>query len=139
MPKSSTARRLARELLDETESSQTTTQDLAAVYEASLDRIPGGLLIPIDHIEVWSGNPRSHYDEGYIATLADSIAENRLLQVPTVRRDPHRPGFYIITTGNCRLLALRRLHSSADPELRRRFERIECKLKDQDEAETFAD
>ena len=140
MPKSSaTVRRLARELLDETGSSQTTNEDLAAVYETSLDRIPGGLLIPIDHIDVWKGNPRSNYDDGYIASLADSIAENGLLQAPTVRRDPHRPGFYIISTGNCRLLALRRLQSSTDPELRRRFERVECKLKDQDEAEAFAD
>ena len=139
MPKSSTVRRLARELLDETESSQTSNEDLAVVYEASLDRIPGGLLIPIDHIEIWKGNPRSTYDDAYIASLAASIAENGLLQVPTVRRDPHRPGFYIISTGNCRLLALRRLHSSADPDRRSRFERVECKLKDQDEAEAFAD
>lgn len=140
MPKSSTTvRRLARELLDETGNGQTTNEDLAAIYETSLDRIPGGLLIPIDHIEAWTGNPRSTYDDGYIASLADSIAENGLLQAPTVRRDPHRPGFYIISTGNCRLLALRRLQSSTDPALRRRFERIECRLKDQDEAEAFAD
>jgi ParB/RepB/Spo0J family partition protein len=138
MPRSSHVRPLARDLLARS-SGEVTTQKMADVYESSLDRLQGALLIPIDHVAIWSENPRKSYDEAYIASLADSIAENGLLQLPTVRRNPDKPGHYIITTGNCRLLAVRRLHGSADPEVRQRFARLECRLKEQDEAEAFAD
>lgn len=138
MPKSSTVRPLARDLLARS-SGEVTGERMADVYESSLDRVQGALLIPIDHIDLWSENPRRSYDESYIASLAGSIAENGLLELPTVRRDPDKPGHYVITTGNCRLLALRRLHGSTGPELRHRFARMECRLKEQDEAEAFAD
>src|SRR5207248_1147836 len=83
-------------------------EDIAATTEMFFDAIPGGKLIPIERVHEWGGQPRKAFDEARLAELAASIAEAGVLEPLVVRRDPDRPGHYLVTAGMRRLLAARR-------------------------------
>jgi len=56
--------------------------------------------LPIDTIERSATNPRTHFDDAYIAELATSISERGLIQPIVVR--PLKRGGYEIVAGECR-------------------------------------
>lgn len=139
MPKSSILRPLAEQLLAEAGSGEITDQQIADAAEASFERIPAGLLIPLDRLEPWDQQPRKSFDEAKIATLASSIAVSGLLEPLVVRRNPGRPGHYIIIAGHCRLLAARRLFSSGNVHERKSVEVLPCIVREQTDDVAFAD
>src|SRR5918911_956128 len=117
----------------------TTDEDIAATTEMFFDAIPGGKLIPIERVHEWGGQPRKAFDETRLAELAASIAEAGVLEPLVVRRDPDRPGHYLVTAGMRRLLAARRVHGSDDPEARRQVAVLPCVIREVAEPEAFAD
>ena len=117
----------------------TTDEDIAATTEMFFDAIPGGKLIPIERVHEWGGQPRKAFDEARLAELAASIAEAGVLEPLVVRRDPDRPGHYLVTAGMRRLLAARRVHGSDDPEARRQVAVLPCVIREAAEPDAFAD
>ena len=117
----------------------TTDEDIAATTEMFFDAIPGGKLIPIERVHEWGGQPRKAFDETRLAELAASIAEAGVLEPLVVRRDPDRPGHYLVTAGMRRLLAARRVHGSDDPEARRQVAVLPCVIREAAEPDAFAD
>ena len=117
----------------------TTDEDIAATTEMFFDAIPGGKLIPIERVHEWGGQPRKAFDETRLAELAASIAAAGVLEPLVVRRDPDRPGHYLVTAGMRRLLAARRVHGSDDPEARRQVAVLPCVIREVAEPEAFAD
>jgi len=118
---------------------ETTDEDIAATTEMFFDAIPGGKLIPIERLHEWGGQPRKTFDEARLAELALSIAASGLLEPLVVRREPTRPGHYIVTAGMRRLLAARRVQGADDLEARRRVGTLPCVIRETAEPEAFAD
>ncbi len=118
---------------------ETTDEDIAATTEMFFDAIPGGKLIPIDRMHEWSGQPRKAFDEARLAELALSIAEVGVLEPLVVRRDPDRPGQYLVIAGMRRLLAARRVHGSDALEERSRVAVLPCVIRETAESQAFAD
>jgi ParB family chromosome partitioning protein len=58
--------------------------------------------IPSSRIEPDPDQPRKAFDPEYIASLGESIKAEGLRQPITVRKNPDRPGFFFIITGECR-------------------------------------
>jgi len=140
MPKSSLSRRsLTDDLLRRAGIDEMPAGRLADVFETSLDRIAGGLLIPLDHIDTWEKQPRKRFDEKKLDELARSIAGTGVLEPPIVRRDPDKPGRYIVIAGHRRILAARKVYGSEDPEERRSVERVACIVREVGEAQAFVD
>jgi len=119
--------------------SETTDEDIAATTEMFFDAIPGGKLIPIERLREWGDQPRKTFDEARLAELALSIAASGLLEPLVVRRDPARPGYYIVTAGMRRLLAARRVQGADDREARHRVDTLPCVIREAAESEAFAD
>jgi len=61
--------------------------------------------LPLAHITPSPSNPRKHFDENYLAELAETIKSHGILQPITVRPNPHHKGgkpIYEIVVGECR-------------------------------------
>ena len=65
----------------------------------------GSLYLPISQVESCSSQPRKHFDEAYLAELADSIREHGIIQPLTVRK--LASGYYQIIAGERRWRAAR--------------------------------
>jgi len=141
MPRSTRTRppALLDRLLSEARQNEATVEDIANAAERSFDAIPGGFLIPIERIDTWDRQPRKSFDDDKIAELAASIAATGLLEPLVVRRNVDRPGYYIVLAGHRRLLAVRRLYGSDDPEERRKVEHVACIVREVSEDHAFAD
>jgi ParB/RepB/Spo0J family partition protein len=141
MPKSSTRRppSILDSILAETPTGAVTDEELVQGIESNFTTIPGGYLIPIERVEPWERQPRRFFDEEQLAMLARSIADAGLLEPLIVRRDPKRPGHYIIVAGHRRLLACRRLHSSGDPAKRGKVAVLPSIVREIAEDAAFAD
>lgn len=116
-----------------------TADDIASSTEMFFDAIPGGKLIPIERLHEWIAQPRKRFDEARLAELAVSIADTGVLEPLIVRRDPQKPGDYIVTAGMRRLLAARRVHGSGTLEQRARVAALPCIIREAAEPEAFAD
>ena len=118
---------------------ETTPEDIATTTELFFEAIPGGKLVPIERVEPWERQPRKAFDEAGLVELARSIADAGVLEPLVVRRNPERPGHYLVIAGHRRLLAARRVHGSEDPEERRRVATLPCVIREATEAAAFAD
>jgi ParB/RepB/Spo0J family partition protein len=118
---------------------ETTPDDIMTTTELFFESIPGGKLVPVDCLEPWGRQPRRAFDDASLEELARSIAEVGVLEPLVVRRNPERPGHYLIIAGHRRLLAARRISGSEDPEERRRVETLPCVIRDATDATAFAD
>ncbi len=74
-------------------------------------------IVPISHIRPSSFQPRSHFDEESMASLAASIKEVGLLQPVLVRELPEEPGTYELIAGERRWRAARRAGLQTIPVL----------------------
>jgi len=83
----------------------------AAAAEASLLRMPGAVLIPIERLAANPDNPRHRL--GNVEELALSLADRGALQALLVRRDLERPGYYLVVAGNRRLAAAQLIRAGA--------------------------
>jgi ParB family chromosome partitioning protein len=115
------------------------SEELAQTAEDAFKRVPGAALVPIDRIEPNPDNPRQDMDEAALVDLAASIGERGLLQPLVVRRDPDRPGHYVVIAGSRRLLAARMVHGDPDEVLRGRATQLPCLIKDISDRDAFAD
>ncbi len=116
-----------------------TADDIANSTEMFFDAIPGGKLIPIERLHAWGAQPRKRFDDARMAELAASIADTGVLEPLIVRRNPRKPGDYIVTAGMRRLLAAQRVHGSDAPEQRTRVVALPCVIREAAESEAFAD
>ncbi len=86
-------------------------------------------LLPLAEIVASPSNPRKHFDDAYIAELAESIKSNGLIQPITVRPlsldalfafnkrahpDDERPRYELVV-GECRWRAAKKAKAKADP------------------------
>jgi len=126
-------------LLDDVGQGERTGAELAHVYEVSLDRLPNGFLLPIDRIETWDRQPRKQFNDALIDELAASIRETGLIEPIIVRRDVHRPGYYVVIAGHRRLLACRRLYGDDDGAVRARMSYLTCIVREVSDDQAFAD
>ncbi|MEH6629424.1 MAG: ParB/RepB/Spo0J family partition protein [Halopseudomonas aestusnigri] len=69
---------------------------------ASLDKVRSSKQVPIEHIHPNTKQPRRHFDEEALSTLADSILQSGLLQPILVRRHPEHSTQYEIVAGERR-------------------------------------
>ncbi len=69
---------------------------------ASLDKVRSSKQVPIEHIHPNTKQPRRHFDEEALSTLADSILQSGLLQPILVRRHPEHSAQYEIVAGERR-------------------------------------
>ncbi len=85
--------------------------DDAADYQA-LDSVRESKTVPIEYLRPNRFQPRRMFDEAEIVSLANSIAEQGILQPILVRRDPDRQNSYEIVAGERRWRAAQhaRLH-----------------------------
>ena len=67
------------------------------------------IMVDIDKIEPNPYQGRSYFDESYIRELARSIEENGLLEPPTGRKHPTKPGITQLATGEQRVRACKLL------------------------------
>lgn len=61
--------------------------------------------LPLAHITPSPSNPRKHFDEAYLAEMAETIKSHGILQPITVRPNPHHKAgkpIYEIVVGECR-------------------------------------
>jgi len=75
---------------------------------ASLDKVRSSKQVPIEHIHPNTKQPRRHFDEEALSTLADSIQQSGLLQPILVRRHPKHSSEYEIVAGERRWRASQR-------------------------------
>ncbi|WP_113772004.1 ParB/RepB/Spo0J family partition protein [Kiloniella litopenaei] len=75
---------------------------------ASLDKVRSTKQVPIEHIHPNTKQPRRHFEEEALATLADSIEQSGLLQPILVRRHPELSSEYEIVAGERRWRASQR-------------------------------
>ncbi|WP_417430879.1 ParB/RepB/Spo0J family partition protein [Kiloniella sp.] len=75
---------------------------------ASLDKVRSTKQVPIEHIHPNAKQPRRHFEEEALATLADSIEQSGLLQPILVRRHPELSSEYEIVAGERRWRASQR-------------------------------
>ncbi|MFD2204891.1 ParB/RepB/Spo0J family partition protein [Kiloniella antarctica] len=75
---------------------------------ASLDKVRSTKQVPIEHIHPNTKQPRRHFDEEALTTLADSILQSGLLQPILVRRHPEHATEYEIVAGERRWRASQR-------------------------------
>ncbi|OUS14885.1 chromosome partitioning protein ParB [Rhodospirillales bacterium 47_12_T64] len=75
---------------------------------ASLDKVRSSKQVPIEHIHPNTKQPRRHFDEEALSTLADSIQQSGLLQPILVRRHPEHSSEYEIVAGERRWRASQR-------------------------------
>ncbi|WP_419903188.1 ParB/RepB/Spo0J family partition protein [Kiloniella sp.] len=69
---------------------------------ASLDKVRSSKQVPIEHIHPNLNQPRRHFDEEALTTLANSILQSGLLQPILVRRHPEHSAEYEIVAGERR-------------------------------------
>ncbi len=138
MSRSQPRRSIALDVLLEDERDSTPAH-IADAAEKSFDAIPGGKLIPIDHIDTWERQPRKSFDEEGITELAASIADTGVLEPLVVRRNTGRPGHYTIIAGHRRLLAARRVYGSEAAAERARVETLPCVIREATDDTAFAD
>ncbi|WP_282604771.1 ParB/RepB/Spo0J family partition protein [Pelagibius sp. Alg239-R121] len=69
---------------------------------ASLDKVRSNKEVPIEHLHPNRFQPRQYFDDEALASLADSIRENGVLQPIVVRRHPERSSEYEIIAGERR-------------------------------------
>jgi len=69
---------------------------------ASLDKVRSTKTIPIEHLRPGRYQPRRHFDEASVQSLADSIKAQGILQPILVRRHPERPNEFEIVAGERR-------------------------------------
>ncbi len=115
------------------------TEELAQTAEDAFKRVPGAVMVPIERIEPNPDNPRQTMDEAAMGNLAASIAERGLLQPLVLRRDPARPGRYVVIAGSRRLLAARIVHGDPDEAIRARAAQLPSIIKDLSDSDAFAD
>jgi len=60
--------------------------------------------LPLDWIVASKTNPRTHFDEGYLGQLADSLVEKGVIE-PIVVRPGLKPNVFEIVAGECRFRA----------------------------------
>jgi ParB/RepB/Spo0J family partition protein len=82
-----------------------TINRLADLMSAQTAR--SGLEIDLDKITADPDQPRRHWDDAGLRGLADSIAARGIVQPLVLRRDPDRPGCFIIVAGERRWRAAR--------------------------------
>jgi ParB/RepB/Spo0J family partition protein len=70
------------------------------------------LAIPLQLIDANPWQPRGDEDHAHVKGLAESIAEHGLLQTPTARPHPTKPGRYQLAFGHSRLAAFRFLEAA---------------------------
>ncbi len=129
--------RLSETLLASSNAGQVTAEQLADAAENSFTVIPRALLIPVERLTPNPDNPRKAF-EG-VEELATSIAERGLLQPLVVRRDPARPGAYVVIAGSRRLMAARIVQGSDEAEERARVAQLPCLVLEETEEAAFAD
>lgn len=88
---------------------------------ASLDRVRSTKNAALDAIFPNEKQPRRHFDEEALESLADSIRESGLLQPIVVRRHPSRPSDYEIVAGERRWRASQRAGLRSVPVVVRNF------------------
>lgn len=91
----------------------------AITPEQSSDRddLQGLRHLPIELLAAHTNQPRQHFDETSLQTLADSIRENGMMQPIIVRRDPDQENRYQIVAGERRWRAARLAGLSTVPAL----------------------
>ena len=68
----------------------------------TLDRVRTSKQVPVEFLHPGRLQPRRHFDEESLSSLAESIRENGLLQPILVRRDPEQPDAFEIVAGERR-------------------------------------
>jgi|GEM_PF-1309048 len=109
----------------------------AAAAEASLLRMPGAVLIPIERLAANPDNPRHRL--GNVEELALSLADRGALQALLVRRDLERPGYYLVVAGNRRLAAAQLIRAGAIAEVQVSIDNLPCVIAEDAGADAFAD
>lgn len=74
--------------------------------------------LPLAHITPSPSNPRKHFDEAYLAEMAETIKSHGILQPITVRPNPHHKAgkpIYEIVVGECRWRAAKLAGLAAIP------------------------
>lgn len=89
---------------------------------AAVEGLPGARPVPIERIHPNLEQPRRHYDEEALQALADSIAEQGVLQPLVVRPHPEKPGEYQIVAGERRWRAAQRASVDLLPVVVRRLD-----------------
>jgi len=88
------------------------------------------LLLPIDRIERWEGNPRKHFDEKELQELADSIKVNGVLQPILVRPKQPVPNVipdkYLLVVGERRWRAAKLAGQATIPAIIRELTDLQC-------------
>jgi ParB family chromosome partitioning protein len=69
---------------------------------ASLDKVRSTKSVPIEHLRPGRFQPRHHFDEAAVASLAESIKAQGILQPILVRRHPERANEFEIVAGERR-------------------------------------
>jgi len=69
---------------------------------ASLDRVRTSKMVPIEHLQPGSVQPRRHFGDAELKSLAESIRANGILQPILVRRRANSPSNYEIVAGERR-------------------------------------
>ncbi|WP_026986807.1 ParB/RepB/Spo0J family partition protein [Fodinicurvata fenggangensis] len=94
----------------------------AAGDYADLDRQRANKTVPIEHLHPSRVQPRRHFDEAALDSLAESIKAQGLLQAILVRRHPERPSEYEIIAGERRWRAAQRAQLHEVPILVRELD-----------------
>lgn len=94
----------------------------AAGDYADLDRQRANKTVPIEHLHPSRVQPRRHFDEAALDSLAESIKAQGLLQAILVRRHPDRPSEYEIIAGERRWRAAQRAQLHEVPILVRELD-----------------
>lgn len=94
----------------------------AAGDYTDLDRQRANKTVPIEHLHPSRVQPRRHFDEAALDSLADSIKAQGLLQAILVRRHPERPSEYEIIAGERRWRAAQRAQLHEVPILVRELD-----------------
>lgn len=94
----------------------------AAGDYADLDRHRANKTVPIEHLHPSRVQPRRHFDEAALDSLAESIKTQGLLQAILVRRHPDRPSEYEIIAGERRWRAAQRAQLHEVPILVREMD-----------------
>jgi len=93
----------------------TTAPDGAATLVEKFEKLP------IATIQRSATNPRTHFDDAYIAELAYSITEKGLIQPIVVRPHAEQRGTYEIVAGECRFRATKRAGLATIPAIVRDY------------------
>ncbi|MGD9744558.1 MAG: ParB/RepB/Spo0J family partition protein [Dongiaceae bacterium] len=89
---------------------------------ASLDRVRTSKMVPIEYLQPGSVQPRRHFGDAELESLAESIRANGILQPILVRRRPNSPYSYEIVAGERRWRAAQRAKLHEVPVVIRELE-----------------